>query len=78
MCYFDVSEEKILRVIQEAAELGFELVVLDDGWFGFRNNSKSSLGDWSVNPKKFPNGLMPLLEQAKKNGIQFGIWFEPK
>lgn len=78
MCYFDVSEEKMLKVIREAASLGFELVVLDDGWFGCRNDSKSSLGDWSVNPKKFPNGLDPLIACAKENGIQFGIWFEPE
>ncbi len=78
MCYFDVSEEKLLRVIREAASLGFELVVLDDGWFGHRNNSKSSLGDWFINHEKFPNGLTPLLDCAKENGIQFGIWFEPE
>lgn len=78
MCYFDVSEEKIIHVIKEAAKLGFELVVLDDGWFGHRNNSKSSLGDWTVNAEKFPNGLSPLLQCAKENGIQFGIWFEPE
>lgn len=78
MCYFDVSEEKLLRVIQEAAALGFELVVLDDGWFGHRNNSKSSLGDWFVNREKFPNGLTPLLDCARENSIQFGIWFEPE
>lgn len=76
MCYFDVSEEKLLPVIREAAALGFELVVLDDGWFGHRNNSKSSLGDWTVNREKFPNGLTPLLDCARENGIQLGIWFE--
>ncbi len=78
MCYFDVSEEKLLPVIREAAALGFELVVLDDGWFGHRNNSKSSLGDWTVNREKFPNGLTPLLDCARENGIQLGIWFEPE
>lgn len=78
MCYFDVSEEKMLQVIKKAAKLGFELVVLDDGWFGRRSNSKSSLGDWSVNPEKFPNGLTSLLTCAKENGLQFGIWFEPE
>ena len=78
MCYFDVSEQKMLDVIREAAKLGFELVVLDDGWFGHRNNSKSSLGDWTVNAEKFPNGLAPLLKCAKENNIQFGIWFEPE
>ena len=78
MCYFNVSEEKMLNVIQKAADLGFELVVLDDGWFGRRNSSKSSLGDWEVNTEKFPNGLTPLLEYARKNGILFGIWFEPE
>lgn len=78
MCYFDVSEEKMLQVIQKAANLGFELVVLDDGWFGRRNSSKSSLGDWEVNTEKFPNGLTPLLECARKNEIQFGVWFEPE
>jgi len=78
MCYFDVSEEKMLQVIQKAANLGFELVVLDDGWFGRRNNSKSSLGDWEVNTEKFPDGLTPFLECARKNNMQFGIWFEPE
>ena len=78
MCYFDVSQEKMLHVIKEAAKLGFELVVLDDGWFGHRNNSKSSLGDWTVNTEKFPDGLTPLLKCAKENGIQLGIWFEPE
>lgn len=78
MCYFDVSEEKMLRVIKEAAALGFELVVLDDGWFGHRNNSKSSLGDWTIHTEKFPNGFAPLFACAKENGIQLGIWFEPE
>ena len=78
MCYFDVSEEKMLPVIREAAALGFELVVLDDGWFGRRNNSRSSLGDWMVNREKFPNGLTRLLDCARENGIRLGIWFEPE
>ncbi|MBD5560313.1 MAG: alpha-galactosidase [Clostridia bacterium] len=78
MAYFDVSEEKMLPVIREAADLGFELVVLDDGWFGRRNDSKSSLGDWTVNEEKFPGGLESLLGEASEQGIQFGIWFEPE
>ncbi len=78
MCYFDVSEQKMIDVIKQAAKIGFELVVLDDGWFGHRNNSKSSLGDWTVNTEKFPNGLTTLLKCAEENGIQFGIWFEPE
>lgn len=53
-------------------------MVLDDGWFGHRNNSKSSLGDWTVNTEKFPHGLKPLFKCAEENGIQLGIWFEPE
>lgn len=78
MCYFDISEEKMIDIITNASELGFELVVLDDGWFGKRNNSRTSLGDWTVNREKFPNGLQPLISHAKKNNIEFGIWFEPE
>lgn len=78
MCYFDISEEKMLDIITSASELGFELIVLDDGWFGKRNNSRSSLGDWTVNTEKFPNGLQPLIQHAQKNNVSFGIWFEPE
>lgn len=78
MCYFDVSEERLLQVIDEAADLGFELVVLDDGWFGERDDSRSSLGDWTVNPRKFPRGLAPLIDAARERGMGFGIWLEPE
>lgn len=78
MSYFDVCEEKMLEVIRQAAELGFELVVPDGGWFGSRNDSKSSLGDWSVNEEKFPHGLAPLTDCAREQDIGFGIWFEPE
>lgn len=78
MCYFNISEEKMTDMITNAAALGFELVVLDDGWFGKRNNSRTSLGDWTVNTEKFPNGLQPLIDHAHKNNISFGIWFEPE
>jgi alpha-galactosidase len=78
MSYFDVSEAKMLQVINKASELGFECVVLDDGWFGKRNDSKSSLGDWQVNPDKFPHGLDFLIQKANENDLSFGIWFEPE
>jgi alpha-galactosidase len=78
MSYFDVSEDIILNLIDSAKELGFEAVVLDDGWYGKRNDSKSSLGDWSVDKAKFPNGIKSLVEYTKKNNMKFGIWFEPE
>ena len=78
MSYFDVNEENILALISKAAQLGFEAVVLDDGWFLGRQNSRTSLGDWSVDKEKFPNDLHPLIKTCHDKGLQFGIWFEPE
>lgn len=76
--YFDFTEEKILSMADEAAKLGIELFVLDDGWFGKRDDDFSSLGDWFVYDKKLPNGLKALAEKIKSKGLKFGLWFEPE
>lgn len=78
MAYYDVSENVMKEVIESAHNLGFEMVVLDDGWYGKRNDSSSSLGDWIVNKKKFPNGLKTIIDFAKDRNIDFGLWFEPE
>ena len=78
MTYFDVHHEKVSSLISKAAQLGFEAVVLDDGWFLGRENSRSSLGDWTVDKEKFPNDLHPLIQACHEQGLQFGIWFEPE
>ncbi|WP_273832050.1 alpha-galactosidase [Guptibacillus sedimenti] len=76
--YFDFNEEKLLHFAKEAKELGVELFVLDDGWFGKRNNDRSSLGDWTVDLEKLPDGIASLAEKVKGTGLQFGLWFEPE
>ena len=76
--YFDFTEEKILGIASEAKELGIELMVLDDGWFGKRNDDKSSLGDWFVNTEKLPNGITGLAQKVNEMGLKFGLWFEPE
>lgn len=76
--YFDFNEEKILNIAKQAAELGVEMLVMDDGWFGKRNDDKSSLGDWFVNTDKLKGGLAPLVKQINELGMKFGIWFEPE
>ncbi len=76
--YLDFNEEKILRLAKTAAELGIELFVLDDGWFGKRDNDRSSLGDWFVNKQKLPNGLEGLAKNINQMGMQFGLWIEPE
>ena len=65
-------------LISKAAQLGFEAVVLDDGWFLGRKNSRSSLGDWMVDREKFPHDLHPLIQACHEQDLQFGIWFEPE
>ena len=76
--YFDFTEEKLLAMGKEAADLGVELFVLDDGWFGKRNADNCSLGDWYVNREKLPSGLDPLIEKLKDMGLAFGLWMEPE
>jgi alpha-galactosidase len=76
--YFDFDEEKIVEIAASAAELGVELFVLDDGWFGRRNDDSSSLGDWDVNKNKLPNGVRGLAEKINDLGLDFGIWVEPE
>lgn len=76
--YFDFNEDKLMKIVEESSKLGFELFVLDDGWFGERNGDDSSLGDWFVNRKKLPNGLSGLQEKISKYNMKFGLWFEPE
>ena len=76
--YFDFNKEKLLGLAKEAAALGIELFVLDDGWFGKRNDDTSSLGDWFVNTKKLEGGLDSLAEEIKQLGMTFGLWIEPE
>lgn len=76
--YFDFNSEKILEIARVGKELGIELFVLDDGWFGQRDNDKCSLGDWVVDKSKLPNGLKELVDQIRDMGMEFGIWFEPE
>ncbi len=76
--YFDIDSEKLLDFAVAAKELGIDMLVMDDGWFGHRNDDKSSLGDWYVNREKFPNGLTPFIDKVHEIGLKFGIWFEPE
>ena len=75
---FDFNQRKILNLAKKAAKLGVELFVLDDGWFGKRNDDFSSLGDWFINKKKIPLGLKKLVDKINKKGMDFGIWVEPE
>lgn len=76
--YFDFNEVKIKEIAKEASKLGMELFVLDDGWFGNRNDDKSSLGDWFVNEEKLKGGLSKLAKDINNMGLKFGLWFEPE
>ncbi len=76
--YFKFTEHKLIKLAKKAAKLGIELFVLDDGWFGDRNDDTSSLGDWTVNKKKLPGGLSRLASKINKLGMQLGIWVEPE
>jgi alpha-galactosidase len=75
---FDVNEAGQKALAAKAATLGVELFVMDDGWFGARKDDHAGLGDWVVNPKKFPNGLKPLIDAVKGLGMDFGLWVEPE
>jgi alpha-galactosidase len=76
--YFDFNEEKIMKLATISKKIGAELFVLDDGWFGKRNNDKSSLGDWFCNLDKLPGGLKGLSEKVCAIGLKFGFWIEPE
>lgn len=75
---FDVNEEQQLKLAEIAASTGVELFVMDDGWFGARNSDRAGLGDWVVNPAKFPNGLHGLIGRVNELGMDFGLWIEPE
>jgi alpha-galactosidase len=76
--YFEINEEEQGKMAEKAASLGVELFVVDDGWFGERDDDKRGLGDWWVNRKKFLNGLNPLIEKVLSLGMSFGLWVEPE
>ncbi len=76
--YFDFNEDKIIDMAIEAKRLGVELFVLDDGWFGKRNNDCTSLGDWYPDLNKLPNGISGLSKKITDLGLKFGLWFEPE
>ncbi|MBE6841819.1 MAG: alpha-galactosidase [Ruminococcus sp.] len=76
--YFDFNYEKLLNIARDASELGIEMLVMDDGWFGHRDSDNSSLGDWFVYEKKLSPGLPQLVSEVNKLGLKFGIWFEPE
>ncbi|MFC3929002.1 alpha-galactosidase [Streptococcus caprae] len=75
---FDFDEERILTLAQKASEVGVELFVMDDGWFGERNHDRAGLGDWQVNMEKLPNGLTGIVEKVHEMGMRFGLWIEPE
>jgi alpha-galactosidase len=76
--YFDHDMAELKEIARCAADLGAERFVLDDGWFGRRDDDTSSLGDWWVDPRKYPGGLGPLIDHVHELGMTFGLWFEPE
>lgn len=76
--YFDHKLEELKEIASLAAGLGAERFVLDDGWFGSRDDDTQSLGDWEVDLRKYPQGLAPLCEHVRAQGMSFGLWFEPE
>ncbi len=76
--YFDIDEHKLLSLARAGKKAGIELFVMDDGWFGERNDDKTSLGDWDVNKKKLPGGIKRLCDKVNELGLDMGIWVEPE
>lgn len=76
--YFDHSEDKLMALADQAASVGAERFVLDDGWFGGRRNDQAGLGDWQVSRDVYPEGLGRLVDHVRSLGMEFGIWFEPE
>ena len=77
-CMFDFNQRKLLNLAKQAKDLGCELFVLDDGWFGARDDDTAGLGDYNVNKKKLPQGIKGLSERINHMGLEFGLWFEPE
>ena len=76
--FMDFNEAKLMKIVEQADKLGIEMFVLDDGWFGHRDDDKSSLGDWFVDQKKFSNGISGFADRVHDQGMKFGLWFEPE
>lgn len=76
--YFDFTEDKLVELAKRAQQLGIELFVLDDGWFGKRTTETAGLGDWWVNRDRLPDGISGLAKQIHRLGMMFGLWFEPE
>ncbi|MFC7625283.1 alpha-galactosidase [Microlunatus sp. GCM10028923] len=76
--YFDHDTDRLIDLAERAAALGVERYVLDDGWFGARRNDHAGLGDWTVSPDVWPEGLHPLVNRVRELGMEFGLWFEPE
>jgi alpha-galactosidase len=74
--YFDHDEAKIKAIVDKAAEVGVERIVLDDGWFNLRRHDRAGLGDWVVDPAVWPQGLAPVIAYINEKGLEFGLWFE--
>ena len=77
-CMFDFNQRRLLSLADQARDLGCELFVLDDGWFGKRDNDLAGLGDYTVNTQKLPEGLSGLSRRIREKGMEFGLWFEPE
>ena len=76
--YFNFDADKLVSIAESAAEAGVELFVMDDGWFGRRDDDTTSLGDWTVDRRKLPGGLSELGDRVRALGMQFGLWMEPE
>ena len=76
--YFDHNPEYIMNMATNAAEMGVERFIIDDGWFPGRNHDKAGLGDWFLDESKYPNGLEPVISHVNQLGMEFGLWFEPE
>ena len=77
-CFFDINEAEMMRFAKAAADSGIDMLVMDDGWFGERNNDNAGLGDWFENKEKFKDGLASFVQKVKSHRIKFGIWIEPE
>ena len=78
MTEFDVNETNQKELAAQAAKIGVENFMMDDGWFGVRKTDRAGLGDWYADPDKFPHGLKPLIDYVHSLGMEFGLWVEPE